>query len=187
MRNPNESSDEFVNRVMAELDEALKYLPKESLRDVQAHRELFIPRLIRCLEDACDEFEEEDIAAGNAHFFALFLLTEFQAMSAWPAIRRAISLPDEGVEELFGDASTGFLCRVLAVFAAEHPEWLDELLSNRSIDVYVRWEPKHREYGDENFSVETEPKFSRVRQSQNSDSRNTTEDRSEKNDQQVES
>ena len=140
MQNPDESSDDFVNRVMMELDEALEYLPEESLRDVQAHRELFIPRLIRCIEDACDEFEEEDIASGNAHFFALFLLTEFQAMSAWPAIRRAISLPEEGVEELFGDASTGFLCRVLSVFAAEHSECLDELIANRAIDAYVRWE-----------------------------------------------
>ena len=48
----------------------------------------------------------DEVPEGNAEFFALFLLTEFRAKEALPAILEVVSLPDDLPFELFGDAVT---------------------------------------------------------------------------------
>jgi len=118
-------------------------LPVAALRAAQEHRDLIIPRLIQALEDATQQIRAGASPETNAHFFALFLLTEFKATEALPAILDAISLPGEGPFDLFGDAVTESLCRVLAVFATPPFDTLDALISNASLNEYVRWQASH--------------------------------------------
>jgi hypothetical protein len=42
--------------------------------------------------------------------------------------------------DLFGDAVTSTLARVLAQFAGDSPEFLDALIADRGLNEYVRWE-----------------------------------------------
>ncbi|WLD11388.1 DUF1186 domain-containing protein [Planctellipticum variicoloris] len=137
------SAEIDLDRIMQELDQRTKKLPVQALRTVQAHRDLFIPRLIQSLEDAATKIAAGQEVAADSSFFALFLLTEFQAKEAWPAIRKAISVPGDGAFDLFGDAVTESLSRVLAVFLAESPDELDELIADRNLNEYVRWQATH--------------------------------------------
>jgi hypothetical protein len=71
---------------------------------------------------------------------AVFLLAEFRAKEALPAIIDAMSLSFAKVDELYGDAITEDFCRVFAMLAADAPEQIDSLITNRSLVRHVRWE-----------------------------------------------
>ncbi|MCY2962704.1 MAG: DUF1186 domain-containing protein [Planctomycetota bacterium] len=129
-----------IDQVMEELAGGVKKLPEQALRTAQAHRDAMIPRLIACIEQATANVAAGTGVQGNAHFFALFLLTEFRAGQAWPAIRAALTLPEDGPFDLFGDAITESLHRILAHFTAESPKELDRLIGEPTVNEYVRWE-----------------------------------------------
>lgn len=126
--------------VMRELDAAHDEFPEAALRKAQANRDAIIPRLIQAMEAATAKTAAGHEVTGNAHLFALFLLTEFQAREAWPAIRTMLKLPGEGAFDLYGDLITESLSSVLAVFLDNAPDELDTLISDQSINEYVRWE-----------------------------------------------
>lgn len=129
-----------VEQVMLALDVEIDLWPIDAIRTVQKHPRLFIPRLIATIDDAVTASETDELRAGDAPLFALFVLTEFRAQEAWPTIRRALRLPDEGSYCLFGSAAYECLDRILAIFAAGHIEILDELLSFPELDPLVRIE-----------------------------------------------
>ncbi len=126
--------------VMRELDAAHDEFPEAALRKAQANRDAIIPRLIQAMEAATAKTAAGHEVTGNAHLFALFLLTEFQAREAWPAIRTMLKLPGEGAFDLYGDLITESLSSVLSVFLDNAPDELDTLISDQSINEYVRWE-----------------------------------------------
>jgi hypothetical protein len=101
------------------LDAGTNDLPVDAIRQAREYRDDIIPRLIQVLHDAAARAADDDPPEGMASFFALHLLTEFHAKEALPAIISAISLPDELPFELFGDAITETLFRVLAELAAD--------------------------------------------------------------------
>ncbi len=129
-----------LDRIVAGLDAGYKKLPVESIREAREHRDLMIPRLIEVLRDAISAARAGDAPEGNAHFFAVFLLTEFQAEEAFPVILEAFSLPGELPFDLFGDTVTSTLARILAQFAGDRPELLDTLIRDPNLNEYVRWE-----------------------------------------------
>jgi hypothetical protein len=87
---------------------------------------------------ATESVRSGNIPKGNGHLFALFLLTEFEAKEALPAILDAISLPGEGPFDLFGDALTEDLGSVLAALA-DDLDTIEQLITNRDLNEYVRW------------------------------------------------
>jgi hypothetical protein len=131
--------DAELDRIVATFDQGIPELPVAAIREAREHRELMIPRLVRVLHEATAAARDDHVPEGNAHFFALFLLTEFQAAEAFPAILEAISLPSELPHELFGDAVTSTLSRVLAQFTADNTDVLDRLIADREVNEYVRW------------------------------------------------
>lgn len=125
--------------IISELDSAAETFPEEAIRAAQQNRELVIPRLIESIEVATAQATaRNNVPDGNAHFFALFLLTEFRAKEALPAILAAVSLPGELPEHLFGDAITEVLSRTLAVLARDSQELIDSLVADRGHDEFVR-------------------------------------------------
>ena len=129
-----------LDRIVAELDAGVEKLPVKAIREAREHRDLMIPRLIEAIQDAISAALAGDAPEGNAHFFAIFLLTEFRAEEAFPVILEAFSLPGELPFDLFEDAVTSTLMRILALFAGDRPEVIDALVGDRALNEYVRWE-----------------------------------------------
>ena len=123
---------------MVAIETANGSLPEVEIREIQEHPELFLSRLSQCIEEASADYRAGVEVESSGHIIAFFLLTEFRDHSAWPAIREAITLPEDGAYDLYGDVITEDLHRSLAVFAAEQTTRLDDLISNREIDLYVR-------------------------------------------------
>jgi hypothetical protein len=137
-----ETSDDLcstLDRIIQDLDDDADGLPRDAIREARKHRDQIIPRLIQSIRDATAAAATGHAPEGNAHFYALFLLAEFKATEALPAVVEAISLPGELPFDLFGDAITESLSAILAALAVDRPEVLDELIGNRSINEYVRW------------------------------------------------
>lgn len=132
--------DTTLDRIMRELDAAARELPEDAIREAQKHRDQIVPRLIQSIRAATASAASGVKPEGNAHFFALFLLQEFRAAEALPAILEAISLPGELPFDLFGDAITESLASVLAALEGDTPKVLDALIQNRALNEYVRWE-----------------------------------------------
>lgn len=114
-------------------------LPKRALRQLQARRDEATPRLTQMIRRATDQIRSGDAPQGDGHLYALYLLAEFRAVEALPAILEAVSLPGDGAHELFGDGVTEDLDNILATLAVESPGALDDLIADRSVDEYVRW------------------------------------------------
>jgi hypothetical protein len=130
-----------VDEIIAELDAPYSgNLPERALRAAQERREEITPRLIELIRKSAAAVLAGEPPEADGHLFALFLLAEFQAKESLPAILEAVSLPDEGPFELFGDAITENLSSVFAALTADTPEIVGELIRNESINEYVRWE-----------------------------------------------
>ncbi|REK26725.1 MAG: DUF1186 domain-containing protein [Planctomycetota bacterium] len=127
-----------LDEIIAELDSADSRFPEQALRAAQRNRDRIIPRLIQCLVDAADQAERDEPPRGDAHFFAFFLVGEFRAREALPAILRMVSLPREVLHKLLGDAVTECLASVLAALT-DDPDVLDRLIDDEEIDHSVRW------------------------------------------------
>lgn len=126
------------DQIIRQLDESGHKLPEVALRLCQAHPQQATPRLIEVLQEAARLGREGIAREGNAHFYALFLLTEFQATESLQALLEVISLPGEMPEQLFEDAITEVLPRALAVLAADRLDLLESLFADRSLNEYVR-------------------------------------------------
>ena len=126
--------------VRRELDEGLDRLPEQALRTCQRHSELVTPHLIEVLQEAVKLGRGGKVREGNAHFFALFLLTEFEAKEALPTILQLFSLRDPILDDLIGGAVTETTRRVLAVLAGDQPDLIESLIPNQQLDDFIRWE-----------------------------------------------
>jgi hypothetical protein len=102
-------------------------------------RDQMIHLLIRVIETARQEALAGQPVEGNAQWIALFLLGEFKATQALPAIRAVMSLPDKLSFNLFGDTITEVLDRVLLAVIGDQLSVYDELISDESLNEYARW------------------------------------------------
>ncbi len=112
-------------------------LPESALRQAQRRREEITPLLIDMVRNATAEVRAGRDVPGDGALFALFLLAEFKCREALPVILEALTLPDDGPFDLFGDAIFGELSGILAALV-DSPQAIDELLANRSVDSSVR-------------------------------------------------
>ncbi|MGD9723094.1 MAG: DUF1186 domain-containing protein [Pirellulales bacterium] len=132
--------DATLDRIMALLSADTDKLPEEGILEARRHREAIISRLIESIQAATAVAAAGDRPEHWSHLYALFLLAEFQAKEALPAILAAISLPGEGPFDLFGDTITEDLSSILAGLVDEPFDLLEELIRNRALNEYVRWE-----------------------------------------------
>lgn len=129
-----------INEVVAELDqEYTGKLPEQAIREVQRRSAEITPYLIELIRTASDTVRQGQVPKGNGHLFALFLLAEFRAKEALPAILESVTLPGEGPFDLYGDSITEDLNRILAVLMDDDSWQLDGLINNPAVNEYVRW------------------------------------------------
>ncbi len=126
-------------RILVDLEAEPGKLPVAAIEETRRHHELMIPLLTEVVREAAADVQCGRLE-GNAHFLAMLLLTEFHATEGFHAIKEAITLPGEWPFELFGDAVTETLARILAEFHGDFPETLEELIADRKLNEYVRWE-----------------------------------------------
>lgn len=127
-----------LEAIVAQLDAPCDKFPKQALQEAQRRGSEMVPHLIDLLKKATAAVQAGQTPNTNGHLFALYLLAEQRAKEALPTIVEAVSLPDEGPFDLFGDSITEDLNRLLAVLAADQPEVIDALISDPSINEYVR-------------------------------------------------
>jgi hypothetical protein len=133
-------SDGEIDALIAELDQTAGGLPERALRRLQELREAAVPQLIEVLNRATVAARNGEIPAGDAHFFALFLLAEFRAREAVPAVVAAVSLPGELPFDLFGDAITGYLSTLLMMLSDNPRPLFDTLIADSTLSPFVRWQ-----------------------------------------------
>ncbi|MEX2112230.1 MAG: DUF1186 domain-containing protein [Pirellulales bacterium] len=136
----DDNLESTLDQIIRDLHVPAHMLPEAAIRAAQRHRDQIVPRLAQAIRDATASATAGHVPADNLHFFAFFLLTEFRAKEALPAILEAISLPGELPFDLFGDAVTETLRHTLATLAGDQPEILDALIANRALNEYVRIE-----------------------------------------------
>lgn len=137
---PAGAQGDDLDAIIAGLD--VKYdgkLPAEAISAAQRCREQITPRLIALLQKAIAAARAGKDVPSNGHVFAMYLLAEFQAKEALPAILEAVSLPLEESEALFGSSFDEDLSSILAVLAADTPEAVVQLVDNPAIDAGIRW------------------------------------------------
>lgn len=127
------------DEIIGQLEDAYDYLPEDALRACQAHRDLAVPHLIDVFERVTRTADEGEEVEDNAAIFALFLLAEFQAVEAIPAVWRFLKLPNNLPDHLLGDAITEDLPRILAIFAGARLDLLEELAADSRLNICVRW------------------------------------------------
>lgn len=136
----NETSQDQLDWILGELNAATSRVPTSAILAARRHKELVIPVLIREMQRSTHALRQKEQYVYNGAFFALFLLAEFRAADALPAIIDAISLPDDGPFKLFGDAIHDVLPRVLVSLGQDRTEEIcSALFRNPVLNQYVRW------------------------------------------------
>ena len=111
-------------------------LPEEALRKCQRHRELVTPYLIRSIEEANARVRAGGESETEAPWIAYYLLWEFRAKEALPALLAAI--PGNTGYDIFCDAITESLPAVLATLANDNLEAIEAYIANRDNDEFSR-------------------------------------------------
>lgn len=128
--------------IVAALEALDNRFPEATLRAAQGQREAVTPLLIQALADAAERLrtaeDPDEVELGWTPLLALFLLTEFRAKEALPAILNAIRLPNDIPHILFGDAIHECLPHTLGSLV-DSPSVLDELIDDGAVYEYVRW------------------------------------------------
>jgi len=128
-----------LDEILAELDRQEHKVPTTAILAARVRREEMIPLLIQALRNASARALAGDVPEGNLHWLALYLLAEFQAREALPAIIEALSLPGDLPYDLFVDALSEDLPAILADLAGDQLELIDGLIRDPAIDYVVRW------------------------------------------------
>jgi hypothetical protein len=131
-------TDSDLDTILSELDKPWGKLPEQAIKAARLHKEALIPRLVALIGKAARAVLAGREVKTSGHFFALYLLAEFRAREALPAIVQAISLPDEGPFDLFGDTITEDLSAVLASLADNDPDQITSLVQNKEVNQWVR-------------------------------------------------
>lgn len=134
-----EKADE-LQAIIDRLVESDVKFPTEAIEAARNNRDAITPRLIRLIEDATRHCGQGLNIEDNGHFYATYLLAEFGATEALPAVLAAVSLPGEKPFDLFGDAITESLGCILASLVGDRCDALDALIADPRVNRFVRWQ-----------------------------------------------
>lgn len=128
---------DLVQKAIEDITVITKKFPEEPFRIISANPELAIPYLNSAIEKAI--LEKDDLDEGyQLHFYALYLLGQFQEKKSFSKIMELISLPSETLDRLIGDAVTTNLCDILYNTYDGNMELLKKSVQDPDIDDYAR-------------------------------------------------
>lgn len=128
---------EAVQKAIEEITYRSRIFPEEPFQVISENRELAIPELCAAVKKAIREggdLEEEY----QLHFYALYLLAQFQARECFPQIMELVSLPEDTLDYLIGDAVTSSLPEILYNTYNGDLELLKRTVENPEVDDYAR-------------------------------------------------
>lgn len=114
-----------------------KIFPEEEFRILSENPTEAIPYLRAAIEKAIEERENLD-AEYQLHFYAFYLLAQFQDREFFPKIMEFVSLPGDVLSSLIGDAITSGLAEVLYHTYNGDLALLKRSIMNPDIDEFVR-------------------------------------------------
>ena len=126
-----------LQRAIEEITYSSASFLERAFQVIAEHREEALPYLRAAVEKAIWENDNLD-ENYHLHFYALFLLGQFQDTQSFPKILELISLPCETVDYLIGDAATQGLSDILYNTCNGNPEQLKHMITDRKINEYVR-------------------------------------------------
>ncbi len=97
-----------VQKAIEEITCMEKTFPEEAFRVITANKEEALPYLRQAVAYAINKGIELDDDY-QLHFYALYLLGEFQDKESFPKIMELVSLPGDTVDYLIGDGITSGL------------------------------------------------------------------------------
>ncbi len=126
-----------LKKAIEEITYASKKFPKKAWEIIVANKEEAIPYLRSAIEKALEEKDEleEDY---ELHFYALFLLGEFQDREFFSKIIEFASLPSELLDYFIGDVMTDGLNDIVYHTYNGDIELLKSTILNESVDEFVR-------------------------------------------------
>lgn len=126
-----------TEKAIAEITYRSKRFPKEAFQVITENEEEAKPYLREALEKAIREKTDLD-SDYQLHFYALFLLGQFQDKGAFQKIAELVSLPPEVVEYLIGDTVTSGLSDILYNTYDGDMNRLKQMIADKKIDEFVR-------------------------------------------------
>lgn len=128
---------ELVQKAIEEITYRTKNFPEKQFQIISENKELVVPYLNSAIDRAIAEGEDLD-ADYQLHFYAIFLLGQFQEKESFPKIMELLSLPGEVVDNLIGDTLTSGLSDILYNTYNGHLELLKVSIKNPEIDEFAR-------------------------------------------------
>lgn len=126
-----------VQRAIEEITHLSETFPKEAFRIITENKEEAIPYLREAISYAIGKGMDLD-ENYQLHFYALYLLGEFQDRDSFSTIMKLVSLPDDTVDRLIGDCITEDLNDILYNTYDGDIELLKKSIQDRNINEYVR-------------------------------------------------
>lgn len=127
---------ELVQKAMEEITNKTPNFPEKQFQIISENKELAVPYLNAAIDRAIAEGEDLD-ADYQLHFYALFLLGQFQEKESFPKIMELLSLPGEVLDNLIGDAITSGLPDILYNIYNGDLKLLEASIKNPKIDEFA--------------------------------------------------
>jgi hypothetical protein len=132
------AGDWDAERILVALSTQGDLLRHAALNAAETFRAQLTPRLIEELERWTVEPEAALKQDGSLGTHGLFLLAKWREHAAWPVCRKLFSLSDGFSDDLLGDLITEDGPILLAMIGGRHPDELQEMIEDETLDVYCR-------------------------------------------------
>lgn len=126
-----------LQKAIEEISHFSRTFPEEAFRVIMANKEEAVP----CLREAVVYAIRKGTEVGEdyqLHFYAMYLLGEFQDRESFPLIMEMVSLPEDTVEYLIGDSITENLNDILYNTYDGNMELLKKSIQNKDINEFAR-------------------------------------------------
>jgi len=130
---------EELQRAIENLTQHCLKFPKEELELICANKNAAIPYLRDAVEKAVREKDQLD-SNNNLHFYAIYLLAQFQDREFFPTMIQFASLPEETLDFLIGDVLTEDLGDILYHMYNGNLDLLKQTILNKQVSDFARAE-----------------------------------------------
>ena len=129
--------EDTVQKAIEAITQYSTKFPQKEFDIIRANKEEATPYLRSAIDRAIAEKKEigED---ASLHFYALYLLAEFQDKESFPRIMELASLPDDTLDFLIGDAVTEGLCDILYYTYNGDLKLLKQTICNVHVDDFAK-------------------------------------------------
>lgn len=131
-------SEDALQSIIDRFDDPEVDFPAAAIDEAREHAKEITPHLIRALEKATSDCRAGKLDDSIGHVIVAYLLAEFRAIEAWPALRETLLLPGDKPAEMFGETLTRDFGFIIHTLAGDRIDEVDELFADTSVAYEVR-------------------------------------------------